>query len=315
MHSEDGCLESGLMISVIIPSFNSEETIEACLGSLKNQSYKGRYEIILIDSSIDTTPDIVISRFPDVGFVHLEEKTDPGTARNMGINKAKGDLIAFIDSDCVAAPDWLDRIAEAHCSEYAAVGGVVYNGNLENDRVAWAGYLAEFREFLPGRNKRVVTHIPTCNISYKHKVFDQYGLFNGEYYPQEDLFFNYNLSKNGEKILSDPSIRIYHRHRSKLKDFVRHQMKIGRMTPQLLKITDLEGSSLVKIPLVAAFIIPFLPFIKFSRTVKTFLKYQPQVVVERPFILIIFAIGLLFWIIGFARGILDKKFHNRNGRC
>ena len=98
------------MISVIIPSYNSEHTIEKCLDSLRNQSYRGEHEIILIDSSADTTPQIVSSKYPEIQLIHLEKKTDPGTARNIGIKEAKGDILALIDSDCIAAHDWLDNI-------------------------------------------------------------------------------------------------------------------------------------------------------------------------------------------------------------
>jgi glycosyltransferase involved in cell wall biosynthesis len=295
------------MISVIIPSYNSENTIAGCLDAIQNQEYKEPYEIILVDSSIDRTTEIVSLNYPEINFTHLDKKTDPGTARNIGIKKARGDLIAFIDSDCVASPDWLVRIAAAHNSDYNVVGGSVKNGNHENDMVAWAGYLAEFREFLPGKPKIEVNHIPTCKISYKKEIFDKYGMFKGEYYPQEDLIFNYNLRKNGEKILSDSSITVSHNHRSDMKSYINHQMKIGRITSKVLKILDLEGSFIARNPLIAAIVIPFLPFIKFFRTVIAFCKYKPQVVTRRPLSLIIFAVGLLFWIFGFTGGLLDSK--------
>jgi len=52
------------MLSVIIPSYNSENTIEKCLNSLKSQSFSGEYEIIIVDSSADRTPHIVGNRYP-----------------------------------------------------------------------------------------------------------------------------------------------------------------------------------------------------------------------------------------------------------
>ena len=84
-----------VMISVIIPSYNSEITIIGCLNALQNQSYGGCYDITLIDSSDDGTPEIVSLEYPNVKLIHLNDRTDPGTARNIGIAEAKGDLIAF----------------------------------------------------------------------------------------------------------------------------------------------------------------------------------------------------------------------------
>jgi len=302
------------MISIIIPSYNSENTIKKCLDSLLNQSYGGEYEIILVDSSIDNTPQIVSSQYQNVKFIHFDKKTDPGTARNIGIEESKGDLIAFIDSDCDASQDWLEKIESAHKSPYNIVGGVVNNGNRNNDLVAWAGYIAEFRDFLPEQPMQEVMHIPTCNISYKRTIFSKFGYFKGEFYPQEDLVHNYNLWENGEKILLDPGIQVAHHHRSDLRDFLSHQIKIGTITSKVLKIIRLEGAFIVRHPFLAVFLIPFLPIVKFSRTVSIFLRYQPAAILKRPVVLLFFSLGLIFWVIGFARGIYQKSPTDANHR-
>ncbi len=299
------------VISVIIPSYNSENTIEQCIDSLLNQSYRGDYEIILIDSSVDRTPQIVTSSYPDVKLIHLGQKTDPGTARNLGVNKAKGDIIAFIDSDCIAAKDWLEKIYVAHDLSYNVIGGSVSNGNNKASLVAWAGYIAEFREFIPEQSKKEVMHIPTCNISYKKKIFQDYGFFQGEYYPQEDFVFNYNLSLNGEKILFDPSIKVYHHHRIKLKEYLLHQKKIGDITSRILKKIQLEGSFIPRHPILAVFFIPILPLVKFIRTTGVFLKLQPRTIINRPIVLLVFAVGLFFWNIGFTKGIYFNRVKTR----
>lgn len=294
------------MISVIIPSYNSESTIEKCIKALKEQSYKDPYEIILADSSIDRTPEIVSSLFPEITYHHFDKKTDPGTARNKGLEMAKGEIIAFIDSDCVAEKDWLENIARHHAGEYRVVGGVVCNGNDPASNVAWAGYMAEFREFLPEMQPHEVEHIPTCNISYKKSIFSDYGFFQGRYYPQEDLVFNHLLRENGEKILCDPSIRIYHNHRTSLKDFLDHQKRIGAITSRVLKTLDLEGAFIARHRAVTLLAMPVLPLVKFFRTISVFMRYQPSTVFRRPLAVLIFIAGLLYWIRGFVRGVFDE---------
>ncbi len=294
------------MISVVIPSYNSEKTIKKCLDSLRGQSFAGEHEIILVDSSKDQTPDIIRANYPAVRFIHLHQKTDPGTARNIGVAETRGDIIAFIDSDCIATPDWLARIFIAHDGVISAVGGAVRNGNGKGDLIGLAGYIAEFREFTPGQPKREVIHAPTCNISYKKRIFEKYGGFQKEYYPQEDLMFNYRLHSEGEKIVFDPAIQVYHHQRSKLSDFLTHQRRIGEITSKVLREIPLEGSLIVKDPLLAFFCVPFLPFVKFARTVRTFLKHDPAVISNKPQVLGIFALGLVYWVIGFSRGIFDQ---------
>ena len=111
------------LISVIIPSYNSENTIGKCLSSLYNQTYKGNYEVVLADSSQDKTPDIVRDNFPQVQLIHFETKTDPGTARNEAIKKSEGKYILCIDSDCVAASDWIEKMVTYHIKyDYKAIG-------------------------------------------------------------------------------------------------------------------------------------------------------------------------------------------------
>ncbi len=290
------------MISIIIPSYNSENTIRDCLDSVLQQQYVKEYEVILVDSSIDETPTLVTEFYPAVRMIHLNQKTDPGTARNLGIQASSGDVIAFIDSDCVAAQDWLERIMNAYDSRYNIVGGVVANGNPSDDMVGWAGYLAEFREFLPGLPKKEVNHIPTCNISYKRSIFEKYGYFQGKYYPQEDLIFNHNITRQGERILRDPSIIVSHRHRSGLKEFLNHQKRIGEITAKVIAITGLEGSFLAKHYVFATLFLPILFTVKFIRTVKTFLKCQPEAIIHRPVVLIPFTLGLAYWTMGFHQG-------------
>jgi len=295
------------MVSVIIPSYNSENTIGECLNSLTTQSYRGEYEIILADSSDDSTPRIVTRDFPQVQLIRFNQKTDPGTARNAGINIAKGELIAFIDSDCIAKNDWLERIVQAHqLTNYRVIGGAVCNGNSQHNIVAWAGYLAEFREFLPERQMQEVIHVPTCNISYKKDIFIEYGLFQGRYYPQEDLVYNYNLWKNGEKILMDPQIQVRHMHRTGLRNFLNHQKKIGIITARVLKIIQLEGSFLARHSFVAALFSPFLFLTKFFRTIFIFLKYQPDIIGRHILALVPLFLGLIYWASGFVVGASTK---------
>ena len=293
------------MVSIIIPSYNSEQTIEKCLRSLKNQNYRSEYEIILVDSSNDETPRIVKEKFSEVTLIHKNNRTDPGTARNLGITKAQGDLIIFLDADCIPASDWLEKHVNAHRQQYIAVGGAIHNSKESQNAVGYAGYISEFREFIPERSRAEVAHVPTCNISYKKEVFEKYGQFRGEYYPQEDLVFNYHLARSGEKILFDPSIIVYHIHRSDFKAFMQHQKKIGRITAQVLEQFKLKGRFLVRHRIIAFPLILCLPIIKFCRTLLVFLKYKPGIFFIKPCAVILFGLGLLIWEIGFVSYIFN----------
>jgi glycosyltransferase involved in cell wall biosynthesis len=290
------------MLSVIIPSYNSETTIQRCLDSMMNQTYEGVYEIIVVDSSDDKTPQIVTSLYPKVKLVHLGGKTDPGTARNIGIGEAKGEIIAFTDSDCEAAPEWLQRLVTPHGAGFDIVGGSVHNGNDKADLVGLAGYMLEFRQFLPGLSKRVNAELATCNISYKATVFENHGTFEGKHYPQEDLVFHHQLRKKGEKILFDPEIQVYHHHRTKLNEFCRHQKRIGEITATAMKMIDLEGSWVARRPMLATLLVPFICIVKCARTISVFWRFQSDAIAGRPSMLLPFGLGLFCWGVGFVQG-------------
>src|SRR3989344_1873665 len=97
------------IISVIIPSYNSQRYIARCLHSVISQHTTLPYEIIVVDSSKDETPFIIKKNFPSVQLISLKNQTFPGAARNIGVEKSQGKIIAFIDSDCIAASDWLEK--------------------------------------------------------------------------------------------------------------------------------------------------------------------------------------------------------------
>ena len=297
------------MISVIIPAYNSEKTIARCLQSLLDQEYDGEYEIILVDGSVDRTPEIVRERFPTVRYFRIDGMSDPGAKRNLGIREAKGDPLLFIDSDCVAEPDWMRRMVEQHAvhPDVAAVGGAAYNGNDPGCGVAWAGYMGEFREFIPENPEGYVDHIPTLNISYKRWVFERHGFFESRYFPQEDLIFNYNLRRKGERILFHPGIRVHHTHRTELHSFLAHQRKIGKITSLTLREFPFKGARLVRNRLLFVLVGPIIPVAKSINTLKVFITRNPRILLRYPRAFLIFNIGLIYWFWGFCAGVFARN--------
>ncbi|MBT5874849.1 MAG: glycosyltransferase [Candidatus Latescibacteria bacterium] len=97
-------------ISVIIPFYNVETYIGACLEGLYKQIAPSMpYEIILIDNNSTDTSASIASRFPQA-ILLSEPRQGAYAARNRGLKAAKGDIMAFTDPDCVPAEDWLTTI-------------------------------------------------------------------------------------------------------------------------------------------------------------------------------------------------------------
>jgi glycosyltransferase involved in cell wall biosynthesis len=96
------------MISVIIPHLNQPDGLEACLRSLDAQTLsRSLFEIIVVDNGSATPPEEVVANHVGVRLQH-ESRPGPGPARNTGTKSAAGDVLAFIDADCRADPDWLN---------------------------------------------------------------------------------------------------------------------------------------------------------------------------------------------------------------
>lgn len=104
------------LVSVVVPVRNGEVHIAEQLAALAGQSYRGTWELIVVDNGCrDRTIEIVESfrsRLPSLVIVNAKRRRGLGRARNAGASAARGELIAYCDADDVAAPGWLEALAD-----------------------------------------------------------------------------------------------------------------------------------------------------------------------------------------------------------
>lgn len=288
-------------ISVIVPSYNSENTIVACLQALLKQDCAALFEIILVDSSIDRTPEIVRAQFPQVRFFHLQEKTLPGLARNHGIANARGEIIALTDSDCIVPTNWLQAIQRAHAGEYQVIGGGVRNA-FPRHPISIAEFFLEFREFSVHSRRREIDILPTNNLSVRRAIFERFGVFS-DLRASEDVVFIHQLRKHGVKVLFEPHIYISHMNRRAWAPFMRNQMILGKHSALARRLFPLPGAALVEKKWIA----PLLPFIRTLRTLQFILSnrwpHNLKLLLEFLLTLPIFFIGACGWSNGFSEGM------------
>lgn len=112
------------LVSVVVPVYNAEEYIEECLRSILEQDYPALEVIVVDDGSVDGTADRVCA-FGDRVLYRRQANSGSAVARNLGVDLAGGDYIAFCDSDDLWAPHRLkQQVAFLRGqSEYAAVCG------------------------------------------------------------------------------------------------------------------------------------------------------------------------------------------------
>ena len=98
-------------IAVIIPSYNAGKDIISCINTIINQKILGfEYEILVVDSSTDHTPQLIKKNFPHLRIIHSEKQLFPGHARNIGARESSSEFLVFIDADCEAEHNWMKNL-------------------------------------------------------------------------------------------------------------------------------------------------------------------------------------------------------------
>ena len=125
------------LISVVIPTYNSEKTLDQCIQSIKSQFFKD-IEIIVVDKfSSDRTQEIALGH--GVRFFKLKEERSK--AKNLGTKKSKGKYICFIDSDMLLEPSVMNECLEK-INESKKFGGVIIP-----ERSIGKGFWPKIRDF------------------------------------------------------------------------------------------------------------------------------------------------------------------------
>jgi len=287
-------------ISVVIASYNSKRTVEACLKSLEQQVTLRDYEVILVDSSTDGTGELVERKYPRVIVHRCSERKFAGDARNLGISMARGRLVAFLDTDCEAESDWIEKIVKAHESPYPAIGGAIANGTPDS-YVGCAAYFCEFSGWMPGRLPQLMDDIAGANMSYKRDVFRKYGHFiEGTYC--SDTEFHWRLGKDDLRLRFDPSVQVSHHNIERLGKFLNHEIFHGRCFANVR--IKAQGFSRLRRLMYVAFS-PLLPLRLFYKIVRNSIEsgtYLRRFLWSSPLVLL----GVICWSfgesVGYARG-------------
>ncbi len=219
-------------ISVVICAYNAERTMDACLASLRTLRYPN-YEVIVVnDGSTDRTLEIT-QRYPEVRIFSQENK-GLSVARNVGIENATGEIVAFTDSDCVVDPDWLTYLAYKFTQNgFVAVGGP----NLpppEDARIPACVAASPGGPTHVLIDDEVAEHIPGCNMAFLKSAFDEIGGFDPIYRAAgDDVDLCWRLQNQGHPIGFSPAAMVWHFRRNTIKAYLKQQMGYGKAEAQL----------------------------------------------------------------------------------
>jgi O-antigen biosynthesis protein len=213
-------------VSVIVCSYNGGRTLAACLDSLGKLNYPD-YEMILVDDgSTDDTAQIA-ARFPGVRYVH-QSNHGLSHARNTGAAVAKGEVLAYTDSDCMADTDWLYYLISTLVSgDYAGVGGPNVTPPAQN----WTQACVAAAPGGPSHvllTDTIAEHIPGCNMAFYRWAFENVGGFDPEYHKAgDDVDFCWRIQQAGWVIAFSPTAIVWHYRRFTLRAFLKQQDGYG----------------------------------------------------------------------------------------
>jgi glycosyltransferase involved in cell wall biosynthesis len=331
--------------SVVVPVYNGERTLPACLEALKRQSLPpDEFEVIVVDDGSTDGTAGVAERF---GVVYLhQENQGPATARNRGAEQARGEFLLFTDADCEPHEDWLEEMLRCfEDPEVAGAKGVYENGGTG----IWTRFAqVEFEERYALLAKHdSIDMVDTYSAAFRRSRFIDAGGFDSAF-PEannEDTEISYRLAEAGHRLVFAPGACVRHLgHPASFRRYAR--LKFGRgfwrtvvyrrfpgkmmqdsYTPQLLKVQVLLaglfglGALLWAIglgPLALAivallWVVSVAPFVSFA------LPRDPLVGLLSPWFLLVRAMALglgTFWSIvhpppasrdGGARGDAESR--------
>lgn len=221
-------------ITIIIPVFNPDiKFLEESIAIAINNENDLIDRIIIVDDGSKIPVEINFRDFKKISskiIIIRQGNKGPGGARNTGVIFAQTDIVVFLDHDCRPTKNWIKNLIRPILKNNAvAVGGTVLTYH-ENNIIS---EFADFRELLrkPVRNKNLeITNIITASSAFLSDVFKKVGGFDEKLnIAAEDVDFTYKLIKANyrHKLSYAPDSIVFHKHRSKLKDFFKQQYGYG----------------------------------------------------------------------------------------
>lgn len=215
------------LISVIIPVYNEEQDISACLKSLKSQFYKNIEIIVVDDGSTDKTKEI-LKKLQRANYklqiIHQNHK-GPGSARNLGASKASGEILVFVDADMTFDKYFIEKLVSPIISG-KAIGTFSRDEFVSNKNNIWS-ICWNINRNLP-KERMIPKNYPNTAPVYRailKKEFDRVGGFEttGQY--TDDWSLSQKLDIKSQ---AAPNALYYHANPSSLKEIWHQARWIGK---------------------------------------------------------------------------------------
>ncbi len=264
------CRSETAYASVIIPVFNDGSRLQNCLEALCNQTTDRSFEVIVVDDGSEEDINKVTRQFAgriQLKFKRLACNGGPGAARNAGLAEARGNILLFTDSDCVPAPDWLEKMLRPFDNPLVTGVKGVYT-SVQVDLWARMAQLEfeERYEKLAGYEE--IDFIDTYSAAYRKDAFSAAGGFRVEFRQNEDVDLAFRMKKAGAKFVFAPDACVGHTHREGWFAYARLKYQRGFWRMLIYRQHPEKAGSDTYTPLslkVQLLLLVALPFIMISK--------------------------------------------------
>jgi glycosyltransferase involved in cell wall biosynthesis len=222
-------------VSVVVPALDAVATIEECLRSLLALRYPSdRYEIVVVDNGSRDGTLAVLAGFGDAIVLVSEKRRGRSAARNAGIRRARGQILAFTDADCTVDPDWLHELVEPLDDPGVGIaGGRILARAGANDAELFGETIHDARASILYWPPPYVT---TGNWASPRTVLEHVGLFDEGLRRCEDVELSYRIGKAGYSLVYRPEAVVYHRNKRSLLALCREGWQHGYYATPVLAL-------------------------------------------------------------------------------
>jgi glycosyltransferase involved in cell wall biosynthesis len=214
------------LFSIVIPVYNNGRELERCLNSI-NEAVSGyKAEIIVVDDCSPDGGELIesISEKYHALYYRLDANKGPGVARNQGALLAKGDILIFIDADCMAPQEWISKLTNPILKNECVAATSSYCGPIittwltifQNEDYSYRMPAIECDSYF----------VNSCNLAIERNTFLRFGGFPYERIG-EDARLGIILADHGKPARYLPDVGVFHDYHRSLRGYLKQRYSFG----------------------------------------------------------------------------------------
>ena len=222
-------------VSVIIPVFNDKQRLDKCLEALENQTYpKDCYQVVVVDNASTVDLKSTVMQFQQA-HLYFEEKPGSYAARNKGLSVITEEIIAFTDSDCIPALNWIERGVSVlqQIPDCGLVGGVITLFFKNPNNLTGVEIYESLSGFPQKEYIEKARFGATANVFTYRTVFDKVGYFDSNLKSGGDSEWGKRVAKAGYQLHYADDVEVAHPARSTYSELYKKTIRVMSGLPHI----------------------------------------------------------------------------------